>query len=78
MPIKDKAELRKSLVAFKVIPAILPAAKAASQLRACGLRLVGSPEVIEVLQQMATEGDEAAEWIIGNLFPQGHREVARS
>jgi hypothetical protein len=77
MTIKDKTELRKALIEFGAITAMLPAAQAASQLRACGLRLVGSPEVIEVLQEMASGGDKVAELIAGNLFPQGHQEVAK-
>lgn len=74
---RDLAELRQEMDELQVIEAILPAAKAASKLRACGLRLVGSPEAMQVLRQMAADGNESAGWVVSNLLPQGHPEVVR-
>lgn len=74
---RDLTELRQEMAELHVIEAILPAAKAASKLRACGLRLVGSPEAMQVLRQLAAEGDDSAGWVVSNLLPQGHPEVVR-
>ena len=75
---KELEGLKKAMMDYGVIAALQPAANAASRLRACGIRLVGSPEAIEALQQLENEGDEQAALILGNLFPQGHPEVSSS
>lgn len=74
---RNLIQLQQTMEAFQVVEAILPAAKKASQLRACGLRLVGSQAAIQALLAMAGKGDESAELVVGNLLPQGHPEVVR-
>lgn len=73
---KDKVQIEKVLATSGLLDALLPAAMRASELRACGIRLVASPEAMEVLQGMAmASSDDKIAVIAGNLFPQGYPEV---
>lgn len=74
MSVKSKEGVKGALVAFGVLEALYPAAVKASQLRACGLRIVGEPPTVAALLEMALT-DENAAWISANLFPNGHPEV---
>lgn len=69
------ASRREAIENLNVVEAILPAAHAASKLRACGLRLVGDETASAALELMASEGNEDAEIVMGNLFPHGHAEI---
>ncbi len=74
MAIKDVEGVKQAVVDFGVIGALHPAACAASQLRACGLRIVAEPQTLAAFRDLAGSSDQAA-MISANLFPLGHPEV---
>lgn len=78
MAIQDVEGVKRAVVGFGVIGALHPAACAASQMRACGLRIVAEPQTVAALRELAASGDLQAEMIVLNLFPNGHPEVQAS
>ena len=75
MASKDVEEVKKAVIDFGVIGALHSAACAASQMRACGLRIVAEPQTVAALRDLAAAGDLQAAMISANLFPNGHPEV---
>ncbi len=69
------ASRREAIENLNVVEAILPAARAAGRLRACGLRLVGDETTSKALKLMADGGNEDALLVMCNLFPHGHSEI---
>lgn len=66
--------LQATLRAFGAVEALYPAACAASQLRACGVRIVAEPQTIEALQELANAGDTRAEMIYANVSLTSSRQ----
>ncbi len=66
--------LQATLRAFGAVEALYPAACAASQLRACGVRIVAEPQTIEALQELANAGDTRAEMIYANMSLTSSRQ----
>lgn len=74
-PQRDLDGLKDMMQEAQVVQRLLPAAQAASLLRACGIRLVIDEPAATVLREMARQGDTNAHWVVENGFPAGHPEV---
>lgn len=61
---------------MNVLAHLLPAARHASQLRGCGIRISMDSLTRQALEQMATEGDPDAAFVAANAFPTGHPEIS--
>lgn len=69
--------MKKQITDFEIIKELLPAARIAGRLRACGIRIVGEPRSLKALRELYDDGDKAAGEILENMFPNGHLEVSR-
>lgn len=68
--------MKKQITDFEIINELLPAARIASKLRACGIRIVGEPRALEALRGQRDDGNVDAGEILANLFRNGHPEVS--
>lgn len=71
-------KMKSRIIDLEIINELLPVARIAGRLRACGIRIAGEPEALAALRELYNEGDQAAGVIIANMFPNGHPEVSRA